>query len=199
MAWWRKKASPKSAKNQPLCPRFCSFSLPLSLHRSSHQPEPPPASPPLAPPQVAIPTTSRTPPRLKQPSFLPLSHFCRSLHLLPADDSGHRSSQKRCQNHQPSFLITAETPASSESLLRQPPFSAAISVACRTWTTVHVLQIINIASGPGQCWPSPSVWAGSSPAQKTKKENILGRDRPNHFGPMLAHLFWTELGPAHMF
>jgi len=196
MAWWRKKAGPKSAKNQPLCPCFCSFSLPLSLHLSSHQPDPPPASPP---PQVAIPTTSRPPPRLKQSSFLPLSHFCRSLHLLPADDSGHRSSQKRRQNHQLSLLITVETPASNESLLRQPQFSAAISVACRTWTTVHVLQIINIASRPGQCWPSPSVWAGSSPAQKTKKENILGRDRPNHFGPMLAHLFWTELGPAHMF
>jgi hypothetical protein len=29
-------------------------------------------------------------------------------------------------------LITAETPTSSEPLLRQPPFFAAISVACRT-------------------------------------------------------------------
>jgi len=188
---------PKSGKKkQLLCPCFCSFSPPLSLHRSSHQPGPPPASPPLAPPQVAIPTTRRPPPRLKQPPFLPLSHFCRSFHLLPVDDSGHHSSQKRRQNHQLSLLITAETPASSEPLLRQPPFSAAISIACRTWTTVHVLQIINIASGSAQCWPSPSVWAGSSPAQKTKKENILGRDRPNHFRPMLAHLFWTKLGPV---
>jgi len=190
-----RNSAPKSAKNQPLCPCFCSFSLPLSLRRSSHQP----ASPPLAPPQVVIPTTSRPPPRLKQPPFLPLSYFYRSLHLLPVDDSGHRSSQKRCQNHQLSLLITVETPASSEPLLRQPLFSATISVACRRWTIIHVLQIINIAYGSGQCWPSPNVWAGSSPTYKTKKENILGRDWPNHFGPMLAHLFWTELGPAHMF
>jgi hypothetical protein len=160
------------------------FSPSLSPRRSSHQP----ASPPLAPPQVAIPTTSWPTPRLKQPPFLPLSHFCRSLHLLPVDDFGHRSSQKRRQNHQLSLLITTETPASSESLLRQPPFSAAISVACRTWTTVHVLQITNIASGSGKCWPSS--------AQKLNPENILGRDRPNHFGLMLAHLFWDWARPS---
>jgi len=85
MAWGRGKSGPKSAKTQPLCPHFCSFSLPLSLRRSSHQPGPPPASPPLDPPLVAIPTTIRPPPRLKQPPFLPLS-----LSLLQKSSSSPR-------------------------------------------------------------------------------------------------------------
>jgi hypothetical protein len=186
MAWGRRKSGPKSAEKQPLCPHLCSFSLPLSLRGSSHQPGPPQASPPLAPPQVAIPTTSRPPPRLKQPLFLPLSHFCRSLHLLPVDDSGHRSSQKRRQNHQLSLLITAETPASCEPLLRQPPFSAAISVACRTWTIVHVLQIINIAYGPGQCWPAHVSGLGPARPKKLKKK-IFWVD--------IAQPFWADVGP----
>jgi hypothetical protein len=40
-----------------------------------------------------------------------------------------------------------ETPSSSESLLRQHPFSATILVTCRTLTTLHVLQIINFGGG----------------------------------------------------
>jgi hypothetical protein len=128
------KIGSKVGKNQPPLPSFCSFSLSLSLsiRRSSHQPKPPSASTSLASPHLAIPTTSQPPPHLKQPPFLPLSHFCRSLPLLPVNDSGHRSSQKRCQNHQLILLITAETPALSKPLLRQPPVSATISVACRT-------------------------------------------------------------------
>jgi hypothetical protein len=160
MAWGRRKSGPKSAEKQPLCPHLCSFSLPLSLRGSSHQPGPPQASPPLAPPQVAIPTTSRPPPRLKQPLFLPLSHFCRSLHLLPVDDSGHRSSQKRRQNHQLSLLIT--------------------------WTIVHVLQIINIAYGPGQCWPAHVSGLGPARPKKLKKK-IFWVD--------IAQPFWADVGP----
>jgi len=110
-------------KTSPSAPRFCSFFSPsLSL----------PFQPPPAPPQVASLTTSRPPPRLKQPPFLPLSHFCRNLPLLPVNDSDHLSSQKRHQNHQLSLLITTETLASSEPLLHQPLFSVTISVACRT-------------------------------------------------------------------
>jgi len=162
----------------------------------------PSLSPPFQPPTRATtsfsttsPTTGSYPnhkpatPCLKQPSLLPLSHFCRSLHLLPAEHSGHRSSQKHRQNHQLSLLITAETPTSSEPLLRQPPFFAAISVACRTWTTVHVLQIINIASGLGPARPKKLkkkiFWVDIGPT-------ILGRCWPTYSGLSSAQ----SAGPA---
>jgi hypothetical protein len=90
-----------------------SLSLSLSLRHSSHQPKPPPASPPPAPSHVASPTTSRPPSHLKQPLFVPLSHFCKSLPLLPVNDSGHHSSQQCHPNHQLNLLITVKTPSST--------------------------------------------------------------------------------------
>ena len=104
-------------KTSSYCPRFCSFPPSLSLRCPSHQPEPPPA-----PPHIASPTTSRPPPRPKQSPFLSLSHLCKILLPSPVINSGHRSSQRRHRNHQLNLLITAETPLSSELLLRRPPF-----------------------------------------------------------------------------
>jgi len=48
IAWRRRNSGPKSAKNQPLCPYFCSFYLPLSL------------SPPFQPPNNFSTTSSIT-------------------------------------------------------------------------------------------------------------------------------------------
>jgi hypothetical protein len=178
MTGGRRKSGPKSEKTSPHYP-VSAVSLSLSIRRSSHQPKPPSASTSLASPHLAIPTTSQPPPHLKQPPFLPLSHFCRSLPLLPVNDSGHRSSQKRCQNHQLILLITAETPALSKPLLRQPPVSATISVACRTWTTVHVLQIISIVLGP------------------KKKKIFWAEIGPLCSGFMPGSVIWAD--PTHMF
>jgi len=147
MAWSWRKLDPKLAKKPSPTLGFChfSFSPPPSLPLPPSF-QPPIACPPTTPTHVISATANRPLSRLEQPSFLSLSHLCKIL-LFPVINSGHRSSQRRCPNHQLNLLITAVTTASGSVLFRSSPSSAIILVARRMWTIVQVLQIINILGG----------------------------------------------------
>jgi len=117
-----KKIGSKIGKKPAPTLGFChfSFSLPPSLPLPPSF-QPPIACPPTTPTHVVSATTNRPLSRLEQPSFLSLSHLCKILLLFPMINSGHRSSQRRCPNHQLNLLITAVTTTSGSVLFRPSP------------------------------------------------------------------------------
>jgi len=154
MAWARRKWSPKSAKNQPLCPCFCSFFLPLSPRRSSHQPEPQPASPPPAPPQEANKTTNRPPRATVNLSLSSANQFLLSPTTTPAPKTLNQRRHKPLVFHDQTTSNLTPGQWQQLLLLRKvashftPSFTTAkLHEECEL--TVHVLQIINFSLGPG--------------------------------------------------
>ena len=128
----------------------------------------------------------RPSPVAEQPPWTPPSSLCRfsssSFHSSATDCLFfHRSSQQQRLNHQLSLLITTVTIASNSLILHPSLSSATILVACRTWTTVYIMQIIHLYGGPNLIWPSPDSWAYSSPPPKIK------------------NICWTEIDPTQSF
>jgi len=200
MAWMRRKSGPKSAKNQPFCPRFCNFSFPLSPRHFSHQLEPPPTSPPptegvSASPRTQILTGDKGSHREVFP--LPFADFRLLLLLLSSSATGSQHCHHFFHQHLRQLHVRPVTvaPSPPQGCL---PFHSAVyncKVACRTQTYCSRSANNSFAIGPGQFWPSLIGWVWLGP--KKKKifwveigPTVLGRYRPI--------VFWVYAWPSYL-
>jgi len=179
MAWERRKSSPKLTKNQPPTQFFLflqrvSLST-LSLHRALSDSKPRCHQLIFHPLHHTYSSPPKAPPFSSTAAAAHQHHHFRFL-PSPVINSDNRSSQRRHRNHQLNLLITAETPSSSELLLRRPPFLQPFRLPAEREPTVHVLHIINFGVG----------WTCSGPAQ------VIGLVRPT---PLKEPVLWGRFRP----
>jgi len=170
----------KKPTSYPVFFFFCNKSLSLhSLHRALSDSKPRCHQLIFHPLHHTYSSPPKAPPFSSTAAAAHQHHHFRFL-PSPVINSDNRSSQRRHRNHQLNLLITAETPSSSELLLRRPPFLQPFRLPAEREPTVHVLHIINFGVG----------WTCSGPAQviglvrpTPLKEPVLwGRFRPNPVG-----------------